>query len=263
MASAAISIRLSAPTACDIERRTARRRGDRRRPPSYSQAAAGSLRSRCSSVQETLCTRNGVPLGPEMARGAFESRLPIGAIFDAIESVSLKELVTWCLSSPQHPLLHLAGLSIMSGATAGAHKCHPDESMLEATRMEFLGRPIGANATVWPEHAELLMEFLEPSYASRYGAPMARLVQRRVLADVVVTDFHAIASNSKRKPDAKVVDLFHALKRSPYEEIRSIAADVGGAMAEMLRSGEQNQQTHVEVANKKHMEELCDLLDSY
>jgi len=156
-----------------------------------------------------------VPLGPEMARGAFESRLPIGAIFDAIESVSLKELVTWCLSSPQHPLLHLAGLSIMSGATAGAHKCHPDESMLEATRMEFLGRPIGANATVWPEHAELLMEFLEPSYASRYGAPMARLVQRRVLADVVVTDFHAIASNSKRKPDAKVCTRSYFLEPVP------------------------------------------------
>ena len=34
---------------------------------------------------------------------------------------SLKDLVSHCLSSPQHPLLHLTGLSILGSATAGAH----------------------------------------------------------------------------------------------------------------------------------------------
>ena len=49
---------------------------------------------------------------------------------------------------------------------------------------EYFGTPFAANASVWPEHIDMLATFLEPNYASRFGAPMARLVQRRVLFDV-------------------------------------------------------------------------------
>ena len=76
----------------------------------------------------------------------------------------------------------------------------------------------------------------EPSQATRVGAPMARLVQRRVLFDVVVNDFAAVASNAKRRPDDAIIDLFRALIRSPYEEVRSQARDIHESVEQMHRT---------------------------
>ena len=88
---------------------------------------------------------------------------------------------------------------------------------------------------------------------------MARLVQRRVLFDVIVNDFATVASNGKRQPDEKIVDIFLSLKRSPYEDIRAQAEEIKHSMLEMNRSGMQTETS--QVANKKHLQELVDLLD--
>mmetsp|Transcript_52658 Transcript_52658/g.145609 ORF Transcript_52658/g.145609 Transcript_52658/m.145609 type:complete len:92 (+) Transcript_52658:2153-2428(+) len=90
---------------------------------------------------------------------------------------------------------------------------------------------------------------------------MARHVQRRVLLDVVVNDFGAVAANELRQPDEGVVDLFHSLRRSPYEEVRAEANEIKHAFEQMLERGMQTEQH--EVANRKHLERLCDLLDGY
>ena len=124
------------------------------------------------------------PLGPEMARGAFEARLPLAPLFGALHAVPLRELVTHCLSSPQHCLLHLVGLSILGGATAGARELHDDPNALNFAHYEYFGRPFAVAASLHQEHQPLLDELLLPSYAQRYGKEMGTLVQKSFIRDV-------------------------------------------------------------------------------
>ena len=62
-----------------------------------------------------------------------------------------------------------------------------------------------------------------------------------------------------RAPDEQILELFHSLKRSPYEEIRSHVEGFKQSLFEMNRTGMQTAQ--MEVANKKHLEALCDMID--
>ena len=141
-----------------------------------------------------------IPLGPEMARAAFISRLPLPPLFDAIGSISLRQLVAWCLGPKEPPLMHLTGLSILGGASAGARDVQQDEEALACAHYEYFGRPFSTLATLWPEQLPLLACMLRPEYAQRHGAEMARHVHSRVLHDVVVNDFAAVASSECRVP---------------------------------------------------------------
>ena len=114
-----------------------------------------------SGVHEQHCPQmphEATPLGPEMARGAFEQRLPLAPLFDALHSVTLRDLITHCLSSPQHALLHLVGLSILGNATAGARQLHDDPNSLNFGQYEYFGRPFAVAASLHDEHKSLLYQ---------------------------------------------------------------------------------------------------------
>ena len=93
-------------------------------------------------------------------------------------------------------MLHLAGLSFLAAASAGARQLLPDREALNYAHYDFFGRQYSAHATLHPEHLPMIASLLTPCYASRHGASLARLVQQRVLFDVVVNDFAAVASNA-------------------------------------------------------------------
>jgi hypothetical protein len=199
------------------------------------------------------------PLGPEMARGAFETRLPLPPLFDALHSVPLRELITHCLSSPQHALLHLVGLSILGNATAGARELHDDPNSLNFAHYEYFGRPFAVAASLWSEHQPLLEELLQPSYAQRYGKDYGALVQKSFIRHVVLPDLVCVASNALRPPNKWVTDRLKLLHQaSQFEEVRNLANDVRQAFYSMAKTGKQNE--HEPVANKEHMDILYDEL---
>ncbi|KAL3901009.1 MAG: hypothetical protein SGPRY_012356 [Prymnesium sp.] len=184
-------------------------------------------------------------------------------MFDAIDAVPLRSLLSWCLHPSQPPLLHLTALSILGGASMGARECRPDALLLTTTQNELAGHALPANASLWPEHARLIALLLTPTYAGRVGETMARLVCERVLADVVIVEFYAVASNPNKAPDERVAQLFLTLSQCLYEEIRLHASEIGQEMLEMKRTGERSPQTHVEVANIEHIERLCNLIKDF
>ena len=105
---------------------------------------------------------------------------------------------------------------------------------LEALRVatyEFFGRPFAPNCTLWPEHPPLLLALTAKPYREAHGAPVARLVQRRLLRDVVARDFLAVAANALRGADAAVVGVQLALEASPYNGVAAVGAPAaaGGA----------------------------------
>ena len=88
---------------------------------------------------------------------------------------------------------------------------------------------------------------------------VAKLVQRRLLQDVVVKDYAAIAANASRTADADVVALHRRLEHSTFDEIRRLAREVRDVFTEMAEKGLQVE--NVPVASKDHMEELVDLFE--
>ena len=202
-----------------------------------------------------------VPLGPEMARGAFEHRLPLGPLLKTLHSVSLRELVTHCLSSPQHPLLHLTGLSILGGATAGARLLLEDPTALNFAHFEYFGRPFAVAAELFEEHQPLIDDLIEPGYAQRYGKDYGRLAQKSFLRDVAQPDLACVACNELRPHNPWVTDRLKRLNQySQFEDVREMANAIHQHYYSVCKSGKLNANGE-EVANKDHMEALMkDLL---
>jgi hypothetical protein len=199
-----------------------------------------------------------VPLGPEMARGAFEHRLPLASLFESLHAMPLKELITHCLSSPQHPLLHLCGLSILGGATAGARKQLEDPLAVHFAHFEYFGRPFAVAAELHAEHKPLIDDLLEPQYAQRYGQQMATLVQKSFLRDVVQPDLACVACNELRAPDSWVTrHLKRLFQFSPHEDVRSLANAIHQHYYSVAKTGRLNEQGE-KVASEKHMQMLYD-----
>ena len=215
-----------------------------------------------SGVHEQHCPQmphEATPLGPEMARGAFEQRLPLAPLFDALHSVTLRDLITHCLSSPQHALLHLVGLSILGNATAGARQLHDDPNSLNFGQYEYFGRPFAVAASLHDEHKSLLEDLIAPSYAQRYGKDLGALVQKSFLRHVVIPDLACVACNAQRAPDTWVTDRLKTLHQSSqFEDVRALANDIRQAFYSMAKTGMQNE--HEPVANKAHMDILYDEL---
>ena len=203
-----------------------------------------------------------VPLGPEMARGAFEHRLPLKSLFESLHAIALKDLITHCLSSPQHPILHLCGLSILGGATAGARKLIEDPLAVNFAHFEYFGRPFAVAAELHPEHKDLLDDFLEPQYAQRYGRQVAALVQKSFLRDVVQPDLACVACNELRPPDAWVTrHLKRLYQSSPFDDVRQMANAIHSHFYSIAKTGRLNESGE-KVASEKHMQMLYDeLLD--
>ena len=199
-----------------------------------------------------------VPLGPEMAKAAFERRLPLAPLFEALHSVGLKELITHCLSSPQHALLHLTGLSILGSATAGARELLNDPQAVHYVHYEYFGRPFSVAAKLHTEHELLIDELVQPSYAQRYGPIYGRLVQTSVLRDVVVPDLACVCSNALRAHSPTVMAWLKKLRfDSQFEDVRQMGEGVYNAFYSIAKTGRQNE--HGEpVANKEHMKGLMD-----
>jgi len=231
--------------------------GTCRFPSQPLSASAGMI---CHAQHMPLLAFTGVPLGKEMASGAFSTRMPLGPLTHAMHSLPLRQLITHCLSS-QLPLLHLAALSILSATTAGSRCVRYDAEALRMMYYEFMGRPYNHNATLWDEHKPLLLELTSKDYVTKHGATLAKLVQRRLIYDVVVKDFAAIASNKLREADEAVVAIHRALEQSTFEVIRNEARDIRSAFTEMSETGMQSEK--VELANPAQMEALIDMLDNY
>jgi len=201
-----------------------------------------------------------VPLGPEMAKGAFEQRLPLQTLFGALHAVSLADLITHCLSSPQHPLMHLVGLSILGGATAGARSLREDPLALQYAHFEYFGRPFAVAADLHHEHMELIDDLISPRYAQRYGRTMGELVQKSFLRDVVQADLACVACNALREPNLWVTNRLKRLhQHSQFEDVRDLANAIHQHFYSVAKSGRLNANGEA-VANEKHMKELMDEL---
>jgi len=194
----------------------------------------------------------------QMASGAFANRLDPGVIVGAMGSFSLRELLTFLLSADS-AVHHLAALSLYQGGTAGVRELKYDPETLRGVRNEYMGRALAANASLHQEHVQLLHGLLRAEYVNKVGSTMAKLVQRRVLFDVVAKDFSSVAGNALRAPEVEVVALLRALEGSRFDEIRSEARRVREAFISMHDSGEQ--MAGVPLANAKHMQALVDLFD--
>ena len=72
-------------------------------------------------------------------------------------------------------------------------------------------------------------------------------------------DLIAVASNALRAPDADVVAMLAALESSPFSEVREMAREVRGSLAEMHASGKQS--ADFDLASAEHMAELVDMLE--
>ena len=58
-----------------------------------------------------------------MAKEAVERRIPLRSIFSALHSVSLRDLITHCLTADS-AAMHLAALPMLGSMTAGARQVH-------------------------------------------------------------------------------------------------------------------------------------------
>jgi len=224
--------------------------------PSQPLSAAAGSSAHAQHAPEAA--HRATALGESMARAAFEPRLPLGAALASLRRLRLRELITHCLSADA-PTLHLAALALLGGTTAGSHAVGRDPEALRVATYEFFGRPFAPNFTLWPEHPPLLLALTAKPYREAHGAPVARLVQRRLLRDVVARDFLAVAANALRGADAAVVGVQLALEASPYNGVAAEARQLRQAVHQMARSGEQRD--GVAVANKASIGELAALLD--
>ena len=198
------------------------------------------------------------PLGPEMAKGAFGTRLPLAPLFATLHAVPLKDLITHCLSSPQHPLLHLVGLSILGGATAGARSLRDDVTALNFAHFEYFGRPFAVAADLHAEHQPLIDDLIEPAYAQRYGGVYGRLAQKSFLRDVVQPDLACVCCNELRAPNLWVTDRLKRLyQHSQFDDVREMANTIHSHYYSVAKSGKLNSQGE-EVASKEHMKLLLD-----
>jgi len=184
----------------------------------------------------------------------------LDALFGALHAVSLRDLVTHCLSSPQHPLLHLVGLSILGCATAGARELREDPLALQYAHFEYFGRPFAVAADLHKEHMELMDDLIEPKYAQRYGRPFGELVQMSFIRDVVQIDLACVACNHLREPNLWVTNRLKRLKHySQFEQVRGYADAVHQHFYSVAKTGKLNEHGEA-VANEKHMKELMDEL---
>jgi len=202
------------------------------------------------------CRTRPCPSAPRWHEAHFEQRLPLAPLFATLHAVSLKDLITHCLSSPQHPLLHLVGLSILGGATAGARELIEDVTALSFAHFEYFGRPFAVAASLHEEHQPLLDDLIEPAYARRYGETYAKLVQKAFLREVVQPDLACVACNELRAPNMWLTNRLKRLHQySQWEDVRSMANTIHQHYYSVAKSGKLNANGE-EVANKDHMEML-------
>ena len=111
----------------------------------------------------------------------------------------------------------------------------------------------------------LLRALATAAYAQRHGAPLAQLVQRRLLLDVISRDVLAVAGNARRAVDGGVVDIHRALEESGFEPIAAHARQLTAALGEMCRSGRRPGGAAggegEAVANPDGLQELVDRLE--
>ena len=106
----------------------------------------------------------------------------------------------------------------------------------------------------------MLSRLADARYASRHGAPMATLVQRRLLLDVVAPDFAATTANALREADDRVATLWRSLSVSALVEVRQLAASLRGAVCNVHESGELSA-GGAPAPCPEHVRHLNDLLD--
>ena len=183
--------------------------------------------------------------------------LPLAPLFATLHSVPLKELITHCLSSPQHPVLHLVGLSILGGASAGARALIEDATALNFAHFEYFGRPFATACALHPEHQPLMDDLIEPAYAQRYGKVYGRLAQKSFLRDVVQPDLACVCCNELRAPNLWVTQWLKRLRHhSPFDDVREMAETIHSHFHAIAKSGKLT--PNEEVASKKHMKLLAD-----
>ena len=213
-----------------------------------------------STASTPAAAAHAVPLGPEMARGALSTGCRSRRSSSPTRDRAQRPLITCLL--PQHPILHLCGLSILGGATAGARKLIEDPLAVNFAHFEYFGRPFAVAAELHPEHKDLLDDFLEPQYAQRYGRQVAALVQKSFLRDVVQPDLACVACNELRPPDAWVTrHLKRLYQSSPFDDVRQMANAIHSHFYSIAKTGRLNESGE-KVASEKHMQMLYDeLLD--
>ena len=69
-----------------------------------------------------------------------------------------------------------------------------------------------------PPLAPPLARLATVEYAREHGGALARVVQLRLLFDVIMRDCVAVAQNPRKRPDETLVEMFRALQRSGFEE---------------------------------------------
>ncbi|KAL1527378.1 hypothetical protein AB1Y20_016047 [Prymnesium parvum] len=232
--------------------------GAARFPPHEVRAGVGM----CTHSQRVAQPAHlGLPLGPEMASGAFTRRLPLREIFDCLHCVSLRDLVTHLLQS-NVAILHLAALSILGSAVDGARRVVEDKDVLNYAYYEAIGRPFAPFAVLWPEHKPLLMAMADPKYGMKHGGAIATVVGLRLVADVVQRDFHAVACNHRRKPDPEVIELCLALERSKIQAVRLSAEAVHETIAAAAATG-MHPTTQIPVADPATLNDLVRKLNQH
>ena len=115
--------------------------------------------------------------------------------------------------------MHLGALAIFGACTAGAREVMAyDPETLCYAHYECLGRPFSLNTSVWREHLPPLARLATVEYAREHGGALARVVQLRLLFNVIMRDCVAVAQNPRKRPDETLVEMFRALQRSGFEE---------------------------------------------
>jgi hypothetical protein len=230
--------------------------------PLQSLACAAGATGGVHGQHSPQMPHTAVPLGPEMAKGAFERRLPLSDLLNALHSVPLKELISHCLSSPQHALMHLSGLSMLGGATAGARELLEDPLALNFAHFEYFGRPFAVAASLHEEHQPLIDDLLDPKYTQRYGERFGRLVQKSFLRDVAQPDLACVVCSALRAPNVWVVGWLNRLHRSSqFEDVRDMAGAIHSHYCSVCRSGKINSNGEA-VASEEHAQILLDELTS-
>lgn len=166
-------------------------------------------------------------------------RLPLGALLARLQALDVRLALTHLLQPQQPPAAHLAALAVLGAPPlgGGARRLVHEPEALRYVHYEYFGRPYTPLCYLWAEHVPLLAALAAPGYAQRHGAPLAQLVQRRLLLDVTMRDLVATARHARREVDAGVVAMHRALERSAFGVVAAQAREVGAALAEMARSG--------------------------
>ena len=203
-----------------------------------------------------------MPLGEEMARGAFAARLPLAGLLARLQALDVRRLVSHLLQPHQPPAAHLAALAVLGAPLVGggARRLEPDAEALRYSHYEYFGRAYTPLAYIWAEHVPLLAALAAPTYAARHGSQLAQLVQRRLLLDVTSRDLSMTVRHARRQVDQGLVALHRALERSGFGPVAALAREATAALSEVARSGELPDGEPV--ANQSGLRELVSLLQA-